>query len=159
VYLKKRNATEESVETEVQRFKEERRKNMKQEDSEVREVISQLRATQRPNESRADEYDSGDEVRHGGDDDDNDSDSRQLPFASPARGQGRASRRPARGWGESSRRGGRGRGGRGRASSAVSAEPSASSSRGSRTTRPIVDAFSTVPSSKRSNINSSAMYV
>jgi len=151
VYLKQRNATEDTVESEVQRFREERRKNVKQEDSEVQEVISRVRASRPQDESRHDEDD--DNVRH--DDDDN-----NMSFTSPARGRGRGSRRPSRGRGESNRRGGRGRGGRGRggSSAAEEPEPAMSTSRGSRgSTRSIKDAFSKVASSKRAK--SHAVYV
>jgi len=155
--LKKRNATEETVTVEVQRFKEERRKNVKQEDSEVQEVISRVRSSRPLGEPRDDEDDE--QVRRDDFDVDDDSDARNVSFASPARGRGRGSRRPSRGRGESTRRGGRGRGGRGRASSSTSDEPLSSTSRGSKPTRSIKDAFAAVPSSKRSNTNSSAVYV
>lgn len=147
VYLKKRNATEETVETEVMRYKEERRKNVKQEDTEVREVMSRVRASRPPGESRNDEDDGSGGFRAG--DFDDDDDTRNIPFASPARGRGRGSRQSSRGRGDSSRRGrgGRGRGGRGRASSPP-AEGS-STSRGRKTTRSIKDAFSMVPSSSK----------
>ena len=159
MYLKKRNATEETVAVEVQRFKEERRKNVKQEDSEVHEVISRVRSSRPPDESRADEDDDNDEVMRDDFDVNDDNDMRNGSFASPARGRGRGSRRPSRGRGESSRRGGRGRGGRGRASSSTADEPLPSTSRGRKPTRSIKDAFAAVQSSKRSNVNSSAMYV
>jgi len=157
--LKTRNATEETVEAEVQRFREERRKNTKQEDTEVRDVISRVRSSRPAGESRTEEDDDNDEVVRGDFDDGDDDDTRNVTFASPARGQSRGSRRPSRGRGDSSRRGGRGRGGRGRASSSATTEPLASTSHGSKTTRSIKDAFSMVPSSKRSNANTSATYV
>lgn len=159
MYLKRRNATEETVETEVQRFREERRKNMKQEDTEVRAVMSRVHASRPAAGSRDDEDGDSDEVKREDYDDGDDNDSRSIPFASPARGQSRGSRRPSRGRGDSSRRGGRGRGGRGRASSSSAEEPLPSTSRGRNTTRTIKDAFPVVQSSKRSNINSSAVYV
>lgn len=154
--MKKRNATEETVTVEVQRFKEERRKNVKQEDSEVQEVISRVRSSRPLGEPRDDE---DAEVKREDFDVDDDSDTRNVSSASPARGRGRGSRRPSRGRGESSRRGGRGRGGRGRASSSTADEPLPSTSRGSKPTRSIKDAFAAVPSSKRSNTNFSAVYV
>ena len=156
MYLKKRNATEETVEVEVQRYREERRKNVKQEDTEVQAVMSRVRASRPADEPRDDDdHDSGG-VRPGDFDDDDDDDARNLPFASPARGRGRGTRRPSRGRGESSQRGGRGRGGRGRASSSSPAEaPRGSTSRGSRNTRSIKDAFLAVPSSSKR----SAVYV
>jgi len=157
VYLKRRNATEETVETEVQRFKEERRRNVKQEDGEVQEVISRVRASRPPGVSRDEvDEDDDDNVRRGDDEDD---DNDMFSSASPARGQGRGSRRPSRGRGESSRRGGRGRGGRGRASCLAADDPPASTSRGSKNTRSIKDAFLMVPSSKRSRTKAHAVYV
>jgi len=150
VYLKKRNATEDTVEVEVQRYREERRKNVKQEDSEVREVMSRVRASRPADELRDDGDDDSGGVRPGDfDDDDNDDDARNVPFASPARGRGRGSRRPSRGRGESNRRGGRVRGGRGRASSSPAEAARGSTSRGSRTTRSIKDAFSAITSSSK----------
>jgi len=149
VYLKRRNATEDTVEAELHRFKEERRKNVKQEDSEVQEVISRVRASRPAGGSRDEDDDDNDDFRRGEDDDDDDT--RNVAFSSPAaRGRGRGSRRPSRGRGESSRRGGRGRGGRGRASSSSADEPPSSSSRGGRASRTIKDAFSVI-SSKRSH--------
>jgi len=146
--------------SEVQRFKEERRKNVKQEDTEVQDVISRVRASRPRDESAAGDFDDDDEVRHRDlDNDDDDSDTRNTTFASPACGRGRGSRRPARGRGESSRRGGRGRGGRGRASSSSTEESLPSTSRGSKNTRSIKDALLMVPSSKRSNISASTRCV
>ena len=159
VYLKKQNATEETVATQLQQFKEERRKNVKLEETEVQEVISRVRSSIPPEEFCNDVLeDYVVDVR--GSDYNDDNDTRSTPFTSPARGQGRGSRRPSRGRGESSRRGGgRGRGGRGRAALSAAEEPSASASRANKTTRSIKDVFSVVPSSKRSNTNSSTMYV
>lgn len=141
--MRKRNVTEETVEKEVQRYREERRRNVKQEDSEVQEVMSRVRASRPRDESREDEDDDSGGMRPG-DFDDDDDDTRNVPFASPARGRGRGSRRPGRGRGDSSQRSGRGRGGRGRAE-----VPPASTSRGSKTTRSIKDAFSAVASSSK----------
>jgi len=161
VYLRKRNATEENVATEVQRFKEERRRNVKQEEGEVQEVFSRVRASRPVAESH-----EGDEVIDDNEDDDVvDDDVDMFTSTSPARGQGRGSRRPSRGRGESSRRGGRGRGGRGRASSLVADDLSASmasmsrapTARGGKNTRSIKDAFLMVQSSKRPKAH--AVYV
>ena len=52
-----RNVTEDTFELEVQRFKEERRRNTKQEDSEVQEVISRVRSSRPPGASAADSDD------------------------------------------------------------------------------------------------------
>ena len=167
MYLRKRNATEENVATEVQRFKEERRRNVKQEEGEVQEVFSRVRASRPVAESH-----EGDEVIDDNEDDDVkvaddvvDDDVDMLSSTSPVRGQGRGSRRPSRGRGESSRRGGRGRGGRGRASSLVADDLSASmasmsrapTARGGKNTRSIKDAFLMVQSSKRPKAH--AVYV
>jgi len=154
VYLRKRNATEETVATEVQRFKEERRRNMKQEDGEVQEVISRVRASRPPSRSRDDEVGDDDEDVRGADDDADD-DNDMISVVSPVRGRGRGSR----GRGESSRRGGRGRGGRGRAASLVAEEPAASASRGSKNTRSIKDAFLMASSSSRSRKKAHPVYV
>ena len=156
MYLK-RNASEDTVETEVQRFKEERQRNVKQEESEVQEVISRVRALRPLGESPVDGEvvnDEDDDVRRG-DDDADDSGNDMMSSASPARGRG--SRRPSRGRGESSRRGGRGRGGRGRASSSSTAEdpPASTSRRGSHNTRSIKDAF--LMGSKRSRAKTHAV--
>ena len=123
----------------------------------MRDVMSRVRSSRLPDESRADDDEDNDEVTR----DDND-DTRNTSFASPARGQSRGSRRPSRGRSDSSRRGGRGRGGRGRAASSSAAEEpltSTSRGRGSKTSRSIKDAFAMVPSSKRSSTTSSAVYV
>lgn len=158
MYLKKRNVTEDTVEAEVQRFKEERRRNVKQEVTEVQEVISRVRASRPPGESSRDGEvvdDEDDDVKRG--DDDADSGSDMMSSASPARGRGRGSRRPSRGRGESSRRGGRGRGGRGRANSVTAEDLPPSTSRGSQNTRSIKDAFLMASSSKRAKAH--AVYV
>jgi len=153
VYLKKRNATEDTVEAEVQRYREERRKNVKQEDSEVHEVMNRVRAS-RPavtEQSRNDDVDEDDRLADP-DSDDNEG-TRNVPQARGGRGRGSRGGR-GRGGVESNRRVGRGRGGRDRAGF-TSAEPTgpmpSSSSRGGRSTRSIKDAFSAIPSSyKRS---------
>jgi hypothetical protein len=105
--LRKRNTSEDMLETEVQRFKEERRKNVKQEEADVREAMDRARANRPPDGTSDNEKDverSDDEGVENN--------------SSAARGRGRGSRGSARGATRGSTdggpRGGRGRGSRGR---------------------------------------------
>lgn len=135
-YLRKRNTSEDTLDAEILRFKEERRKNVKQEADEIREAMDKARAN-RPRDDTSDlEGDverSDDEDAEGG--------------KSTVRGRGRGSRGSARGAARGAaadrgQRGGRGRGSRGRGKTTSVDETSR------RSNKSIKDAFDVSAASK-----------
>lgn len=135
-YLRKRNTSEDTVDAEVFRFKEERRKNLKEEDADIQAALVRSRA----NRTYPDVVDN--EMEDEGSDD-TAMDISEIPAA---RGRGRGSRGTTR-RGSSTRgasgtqRGGRG--GRGRAKNVVVEEPSSR-----KTNKSIKDVFAMSTSSR-----------
>lgn len=133
--MRKRNTSEDMLDDEVQRFKEERRKNVKQEEADVREAIDKARAN-RPQDGTSD---NEREVERS---DDEEVENNRATTRGRGRGSRGSARGATRGTTDGGPRGGRGRGSRGRGKNASVEDTS------SRNAKSIKDSFNMSSSSR-----------